>query len=128
MMDARTVLVVESDASVRALFVELLDEAGFAVVQTDRGDSGLRLAEEHTPTVVLVNHVLPDMTGLNLLGHLRRQPTTRHIPVIMVSGRIQQHHDVGFGADRVLPMPFDIDVLLAHVEQLSALSIRVAVA
>ena len=128
MMDARTVLVVESDASVRALIVELLDDAGFAVLQTDRGDAGLRLAEEHTPTVVLVDHVLPDMTGLDLLEHLRRHSTTRHIPVVMVSGRIQQLHDVGFGADRVLPMPFDIDVLLAHVEQLSTSSRRVAVA
>lgn len=126
-MDAQTVLVVESDASVRALIVELLDEAGFAVLQTDRADTGVRLAHEHSPFVVLVDHVLPDMSGLDLLEHLRRHPTTWHIPVVVLSGRSQQLADVGSGADRVLPMPFDIDVLLTHVEQL-ANSSRVAVA
>jgi two-component system phosphate regulon response regulator PhoB len=121
------VLIVESDASVRALIVELLDEAGFAVVQTDRGDTGLLLVEEHSPSVVLVDHVLADMSGLDFFDHLRGRSTTRHIPVVMLSGRIQQLHDVGSGPDRVVPMPFDIDVLVAHVEQLAHLS-RVAVA
>jgi DNA-binding response OmpR family regulator len=122
MMDARTVLVVEDDASIRGLVVEILNDAGFVVLQADRGDAGLLLAEEHTPAVVLVNHGLPDMTGLDLLERLRCRESTRRIPVVLVSGRAQQLPNGAAGAERVIPMPFDIDALLMHVEQLAAFS------
>ena len=112
-------LVVEDDPSIRALVTELLDDAGFSVLQTHLGQRGLRLAEEHTPTVVLVNQSLPDMSGLDVLERLRRRAATRHIPVVLVSGHLPRSADDAFGADRVLPMPFDIDVLLTHVEQLA---------
>jgi two-component system OmpR family response regulator len=79
----------------------------------------LHLAEEWVPSVVVVNHVLPDMSGLDLLDRLRGRRATRGIPVVLVSGRVRQLPSGATGADRVLPLPFDIDVLLAHVEQLA---------
>jgi CheY-like chemotaxis protein len=59
------------------------------------------------------------MSGLDLLERLRDQRATRNIPVVLVSGRVQQLSPTGTGAECVLPLPFDIDVLLAHVEQLA---------
>lgn len=118
-MQARTVLVVEDDPAIRGLVAELLDDAGYAVLQTRLGQDGLRLAAEHAPIVLLMNQSLPDMSGLDVLGQLRHQPATRQIPVVLISGRAHQLADGASGADRVLPMPFDIDELLAHVEQLA---------
>ena len=115
----RSVLVIEDDPAIRGLIAELLDEAGYTVLEAGLGRGGLRLAEEHAPSVVLVNHRLPDMSGFDVLERLRRGPSTRRIPVVLVSGRIRPPADGPAVADRVLPMPFDIDVLLAHVEQLA---------
>ena len=117
-MDDRSVLVVEEDPGIRALIVELLDDAGYTVLEASRGEGGLYLAEEFLPSVVVVSQALPDMAGLDLLERLREGRTTRGIPSVLVSGRPQHLVDDG-AADHVLPLPFDIDVLLAHVEQLA---------
>jgi len=118
-MHDRTVLVVEDDPAISELVTELLDDAGYTVLQANLGRRGLRLAQEHTPSVMLVNNRLPDMSGLDLLERLRCQDATRRIPVVLVSGRTPQLTNDESVADRVLPMPFDIDVLLTHVEQLA---------
>ena len=117
-MNDRIVLVVDDDPAIRELMVELLDEAGYRVLAADFGKQGLGLAQEFIPSVVLVNHSLPDMSGLDLLERLRARPATKRIPVVLVTGRSPQPGQAG-GADRILPMPFDIDVLLTHVEQLT---------
>jgi len=126
-MDQRTVLVVEDDAAIRALVAELLDEAGYAVLEADRGSMALRLAQEHVPCVVLMDHILPDMSGLDVLEQLRSHQSSRHIPVMLVSGRAHQLVDRDHGADRVLAKPFDIDVLLEQVDYLAS-STRAGVA
>jgi two-component system phosphate regulon response regulator PhoB len=118
-MDQHTVLVVEDDAAIRALVVELLDDAGYAVLEADCGTTALRLAQEHVPCVVLLDHVLPDMSGLDVLEQLRGQGASRHLPIMLVSGRAHQLVDRDHGADRVLAKPFDIDVLLQQVEYLA---------
>jgi len=117
-MGDHTVLVVEDDSSIRALIAEVLDEAGYTVLLANHGQRGLHLAQDCVPSVVLVNQRLPDMSGLEVLERLRCRPATRHISVVLMSGRSQQLADGTPGADRVLPMPFDIDVLLGHVDEL----------
>jgi DNA-binding response OmpR family regulator len=119
-MDQRTVLVVEDDSAVRGLVAELLYDAGYAVLEADRGKLALRLAQEHIPSVVLVDHTLPDMSGLDLLERLRTHRASRHIPVMLVSGLAHRLVDRDHGADRVLAKPFDIDVLLEQVEYLTS--------
>jgi two-component system, OmpR family, phosphate regulon response regulator PhoB len=119
-MDQRTVLVVEDDAAVRTLIAELLDEAGYAVLEAECGRQALRLAHEHVPSVVLVDHRLPDMSGLDVLERLRTRPTSRHIPVMLVSGVAHRLVDQDHGADRVLAKPFDITALVEQVNFLAS--------
>jgi DNA-binding response OmpR family regulator len=119
-MDQRTVLVVEDDAAIRTLIAELLDEAGYAVLEAACGRQALRLAHEHVPSVVLVDHRLPDMSGLDLLERLRTRPTSRYIPVMLVTGLAHRLVDRDHGADRVLSKPFDIGVLLEQVDALAS--------
>jgi CheY-like chemotaxis protein len=119
-MERRTVLVVDDDAAIRALIAELLDEAGYTVLEADSGRQALRLADEQVPSVVLVDHRLPDMSGLDVLERLRTRPASRHIPVIVVSGIARQLTDGDHGAARVLTKPFDITEL---VEQVNAVAL-----
>jgi len=118
-MEQRTVLVVDDDRSIRALIAELLDEAGYAVLEANCGQQALELARQHVPAVVLVDQRLPDMSGLDVLEWLRTRAISRHIPIILVSGIAYQLADVDHGADRVLPKPFDIDELLDMVNALT---------
>jgi CheY-like chemotaxis protein len=114
-MEQRTVLVVDDEAVIRTLIAELLDEAGYSVLEADCGWQALQLAEEHLPTVVLVDQRLPDMSGLDVLERLRTRPASRHIPVIVVSGAAHQFADGNHGADRILTKPFDITDLVDQV-------------
>ena len=70
--------------------------------------------------MVLVDYVLPDMSGLDVLERLRTQRESRHIPVMLVSGRAHQLVDRQDGADGVLMKPFDINVLLDRVDALAS--------
>jgi two-component system, OmpR family, phosphate regulon response regulator PhoB len=114
-MERRAVLVVEDDEAIRMLIAELLDDAGYAVLEADCGRQALRLADEHVPSVVLLDHRLPDMSGLDVLERLRTRPASRHIPVIVVSGAAHQLADGNHGADRILTKPFDITDLVDQV-------------
>ena len=119
-VDARTVLVVEDDPAIRELVADLLLDEGYAVLQAEDGRQAIRLAHEHAPSVIMVDQMLPGLTGLEVLEQLHAQRTTRHIPVILVSG-LPQSLAADHRADRVLAKPFDIDALLAHVENLATL-------
>ncbi|MDP8922070.1 MAG: response regulator [Chloroflexota bacterium] len=112
-------LVVEDDPSIRELVADLLVDEGYAVLQAENGRQGLSLALEHVPSVIMVDQVLPELSGLEMLEQLHARRTTRHIPVILVSGLAQSLAEVDHRADRVLAKPFDIDVLLTHIQSLS---------
>jgi DNA-binding response OmpR family regulator len=121
-MHPRSVLVVEDDAAIRGLVAEVLNDAGYLVLEADRGHAALRLAQQHLPSVVLTDHMLPDMSGLDLLEQLKVRAASRFIPVMLVSGRAHQLAEHDHGADRLLAKPFDIDVLLEHVDALATLT------
>jgi len=70
-MEQRSVLIVEDDETVRTLIAELLGEAGYAVLEADCDGQALRLAQKHVPSVVVMDHRLPDMSGLDLREQLR---------------------------------------------------------
>ena len=118
-MERRTVLIVDDDPAIRELIAEILDEAGYTVLEADCGRPALRLAQEHVPTVVLVDQMLPDMSGLDVLERLRAQAASRYIPVLLVSGLAHQLAGGDHGADRVLAKPFDIIDLIEQVDALA---------
>jgi two-component system, cell cycle response regulator DivK len=117
----QTVLVMEDDAPLRALIVELLSDDGYGVIQAADGRQGLRLAREHHPSVILLDLGLPPTSGLQVLRDLRTAEQTRYIPVVAVSG-----HEPSVGAlaeqrpDGFIRKPFDLDNLLAHVERIAS--------
>src|SRR5712692_11457255 len=109
-----TALVVDDDVCVRAMLAELLVEEGFAVSQASNGFSGLRLATEQRPQVILLDLMLPEVSGLDVLHALRENQATRDSAIVIVSGNADSLSDQQIAeVDAVVRKPFDIAYLLA---------------
>jgi DNA-binding response OmpR family regulator len=116
-----TALVVDDDVCVRALLSELLLEEGFDVSQASNGFSGLRVASETHPQVILLDLVLPEVSGVDVLRELRQNQVTRDAAIVIVSGNTEVLSARQLAeADAVVAKPFDINALVATVHQVLA--------
>ncbi len=109
------VLIVEDDDDSREGLAETMRAAGVRVLGVGLGREGLRLAQQLTPDLVLLDHRLPDLTGEDLCRELRAQPATSAIPIVMVSASPES---IGTatrpdGPDVVLAKPCGFDTILA---------------
>ena len=114
----KKILIAEDAHNVR-LTVELcLEGAGYEVISTDNGVQALQLAVAHVPDLVLLDLVLPGMSGFLVLEALRAEPKTRETPVIIVSAKAQDD-DIQkarqLGANDYLVKPFTPEGLLRAV-------------
>ena len=82
---ARTILVVEDDLAFARILLDLAHELDFQAVLTQTAEEGLALAERLRPSAIVLDVGLPDRSGLTVLDALKHRPTTRHIPVHVVS-------------------------------------------
>ncbi|SOC47295.1 Signal transduction histidine kinase [Blastococcus aggregatus] len=114
---AAGILVVDDNADMRGYLTRLLG-AHWTVRSTANGEEALRAVSEQQPDVVLTDVMMPRVDGFQLLHALRSDPTTRHIPVIMLTARAGQEASVeglDAGADDYLAKPFRADELVARV-------------
>jgi two-component system phosphate regulon response regulator PhoB len=112
------VLVVEDEADLREVLRYALSDGGHEVQVTETGASGLTRAFETLPDVVLLDLMLPDISGLDVCRMLRRDTRTKHARIIMVSARGEEADRVaGFelGADDYVVKPFSTRELLLRV-------------
>ncbi len=116
-MSAVRVLVVEDDSNVRGLLQTLLQAEGYAVTTASDGLAGLDQAAAHSPELVLLDLVMPDLGGVRVLERLRDDPVLSQIPVIVVTGCEDALPDVRahLGADNVFLKPFAVPELLARI-------------
>jgi CheY-like chemotaxis protein len=108
---ARTVLVVDDDDSIREIAEIALQLVGGLQVQTASGGvEALELTRRHLPDVVLMDVMMPDMDGLTTFRHMQADDDIRHIPVILVTAKVQvgarQIWD-GLAISGVISKPFD---------------------
>ena len=110
-----SVLVVEDDAEVRASVAEILELEGFAVDTAIHGRQALdKLRSGATPSVLLLDLMMPVMNGLELLEHLRRPDEPRPPPVIVLSAN-RGYDAKDLGVDAVVRKPFDIEALVQNI-------------
>jgi putative two-component system response regulator len=115
---APTVLVVEDDAAGRALVQTLLEQAGYSILAAADGPSGLRIAREHEPDVIVLDVGLPGFSGLEITRKLRQAAPTRTIPIILLTGHASvddMADGLAAGADDFVAKPFRRLELLARV-------------
>jgi CheY-like chemotaxis protein len=108
---ARTVLVVDDDKVVQKLLHDYLSKLGYSVAAAMNGESGLRMAKKLRPDAIILDVMMPDMDGWQVLSALKADPLLNDIPVIMAS--IEEHQNMGYalGATDYLVKPVSRDQL-----------------
>jgi len=118
---APRILVVEDEEPLALLLAYNLEAAGYVVEKAARGDDAeLRIAEGGVDLIVL-DWMLPGVSGLELCRRLRARPATKTLPVIMLTARGEEHERVrglGVGADDYVVKPFSLPELMARVKAL----------
>lgn len=115
-----TVLIVDDNADMRAYLRTLLLDR-YYVIEASDGQSGLRLAIESVPDLVVSDVMMPIMDGLTLCTRLKHHEVTSHIPVLLLTARsTEQQYVEGMqtGADLYMTKPFSADLLLANIASL----------
>lgn len=86
-MDTRKVLVVDDEVHIVQVVAIKLRNNGFEVVTAENGAEALDVVTREKPDVIVTDYQMPVMTGLELVEHLRREPTTADIPVVLLTAR-----------------------------------------
>jgi two-component system phosphate regulon response regulator PhoB len=113
------VLIIEDEADLRDVLEFNLTSAGHLVFVAANGNDGMRLARESSPEVILLDVMLPDMSGTQVCTALRRDPMTQDARIIMVTAKSDEVDRVlGFelGADDYVTKPFSIRELLLRIQ------------
>ena len=113
-----TVLVVEDEAALVTLLRYNLEREGFAVAEARDGEEALLLAREHKPDLVLLDWMLPHISGIEVCRQLRRLPDTRSVPIVMLTARGEDADKVrglDSGADDYVTKPFSPSELVARL-------------
>lgn len=85
--DELKILVIDDEQEILNLIRLSLEQAGFRVLRTTRAEEGLALVLQEKPDLLLLDVMMPDLDGLELLRRVRRHPTMGQMPVIIVSAR-----------------------------------------
>ena len=113
------VLVVEDEVAIRDMLAFNLGRAGYEVLPAGSGSEARASIADRYPDVVLMDWMLPDVSGLELTRQLKRDPETREIPVIMLTARVEEDSRVAGlegGADDYITKPFSPRELLARIK------------
>lgn len=124
-----SILVVEDEGALLALLRYNLERQGFHVDEATDGQEALLRIAEAKPDLVLLDWMLPTMSGIEICRQIRRRPATRHLPVIMVTARTEDHDAVralDMGADDYIAKPFAVEALIARIKALLRRSSSVA--
>ena len=113
----KVVLSIDDDPNVHILLRENLNEEGYYVVGALSGEEGVKKAKEVKPYAITLDIMMPHKDGWEVLNELKADPTTRHIPIIVLS--IVDNRELGFslGAFDYLVKPFDKATILAALER-----------
>jgi len=117
-MSQKKVLVVEDERPIRDMLAFNLGRAGYDVESVATGGEARNAIANKYPDVILMDWMLPDVSGLELTRQLKRDPDTREIPVIMVTARVAEDDRVtGLegGADDYVSKPFSPRELIARI-------------
>lgn len=112
------VLVVEDEPAQREVLAYNLEAEGFRVTRAENGEEGLLCVDEDTPDVIVLDWMMPNLSGIEVCRRLKIKPDTRAIPIIMLSARSEEVDKVRgleTGADDYVVKPYSVSELMARV-------------
>lgn len=118
---AQTILIIDDDIDTLKLVGIMLERKGFRILASTTGEKGLNLAEKEIPDLVLLDVMIPDISGYDIARSIRSNPTTETIPIIMFTARSQVDDKVEgleAGADAYITKPARPRELFAQVNSI----------
>ncbi|MGQ0445610.1 MAG: phosphate regulon transcriptional regulator PhoB [Beijerinckiaceae bacterium] len=118
---AARILVIEDEAALGMLLSYNLEAEGFVVDRVERGDEAEIRLSETIPDLVILDWMLPGVSGLEICRRMRARETTRNLPVLMLTARGEESERVrglAIGADDYVVKPFSVPELMARVHAL----------
>ena len=113
------VLLVEDEPAQREMLAYNLEAEGFDVITADNGEDGLILVDENDPDLIVLDWMMPQLSGIEVCRRLKSNSKTRQIPVIMLSARAEEVDRVRgleTGADDYVIKPYSVIELMARVK------------
>ena len=117
-MSQPTVLIVEDEPAQSEVLAYNLKAEGYHVITADNGEDALILVDENMPDLILLDWMMPHVSGIEVCRRLKIRPETRSIPIIMLSARseeIDRVRGLEIGADDYVAKPYSIIELMARV-------------
>lgn len=119
-MDRSTpsVLLVEDEPAQREVLAYNLEAQGFRVTQADNGEEALLLVAEETPDLIVLDWMLPNVSGIEVCRRLKSRAETKAVPIIMLSARseeVDRVRGLETGADDYVVKPYSVSELMARV-------------
>ena len=111
------VLLVEDEPAQRTVLAYNLEAEGFAVTQADNGEDAMVLVDEEEPDIIILDWMMPKVSGIEVCRRLKMRPETRGIPVIMLSARaeeVDRIRGLETGADDYVVKPYSVLELMAR--------------
>ncbi len=121
----RTILIIDDEVNARKLAKMLLEREGFTVFTTGNGEEGLTLAKVERPDVILLDLIMPKMSGHEVLQRLKQDPDTRAISIIVLTAKVADR-DIAtsfqLGAVFHLEKPYEVKDLIQKIHAALALA------
>ena len=117
-IDQPCILVVEDEPAQREVLAYNLEAEGYLVIHADNGEDAMMLVEEEIPDVIVLDWMMPHLSGIEVCRQLKSRSTTRGIPVIMLSARsedVDRVRGLETGADDYVVKPYSVIELMARV-------------
>src|SRR6056297_336555 len=116
--DQPTVLLVEDEPAQREVLSYNLEADGFRVTTAENGEEALMLVDEEAPDLIVLDWMLPNVSGIEVCRQLKTRPETRGVPILMLSARseeVDRVRGLETGADDYVVKPYSVIELLARV-------------
>ena len=120
-MSLKSVLIIDDDATIRALIKASLEDNGYDPLESQSGEDGLSVAKEKKPDCILLDWMMPNMDGISVLKELKKNEETRSIPVIMLTSKTEVSNvseSLTMGANDYIVKPFDTYNLIVRLEKI----------
>ena len=112
-----SVLLVEDEPAQREVLAYNLEAEGFRVIQAENGEDALLLVDEDTPDIIILDWMMPNLSGIEVCRRLKMRPETRGIPIILLSARaeeVDRIRGLETGADDYVIKPYSVLELMAR--------------
>lgn len=116
---AHSVMIIEDEEALALLLKYNLEKEGFDVIWEARGNKALGEIEKNCPSVILLDWMLPEISGIDILKLIRSKPDIKNIPVIMLTAKGEEEDKIkglSSGADDYVTKPFSIPELIARIK------------